>query len=53
MKQVESKSFLAEDVDYIVIETEEENPITIARLDNTETPFKPSEGYRVRVGFKD
>lgn len=53
MENEKTKSFLADDVDYIVIETEDDNPITIARLDNTETPFKPSEGYRVRIGFKD
>ena len=48
-----SSSFLANDVDYIVIETESANPIAIAMLDNSETPFKLQDGYRVRVGFKD
>jgi hypothetical protein len=51
MTKENNTSFLAEDVAYIIVETEDESPVTIAQIDNSETPFKTCDGYRVRIGF--
>lgn len=42
---------LANDVEKIIIETDEENPAPIVIFDRTEEPFKISTGYRVRISF--
>ncbi|BFL72086.1 hypothetical protein [Anaerococcus nagyae] len=43
-------SYLAEDITEIIIETDEKDPKVIARINEI---LSPSEGYRVRVKFKD
>nr|WP_157885395.1 hypothetical protein [Ndongobacter massiliensis] len=45
--------FLAKDVERIVVETDEENPVPIATFDRSETPTKLADGYRVRVKFTE
>lgn len=46
--------FLANDVRRIVIETDEAEPVVIARLEETpDGSLYPAEGYRIRVAFKD
>lgn len=44
--------FLADDVEKIIIETNEKNPIPIATIDRSETPIKIDDRYRARVQFK-
>jgi hypothetical protein len=41
------KDILSQDYTKIVIETDEENPVTIAEITNEDV--KPSNGYRVRL----
>lgn len=46
----ENKSnYLKDDIEEIIIETDENNPIAIAIISDV---LKPSNGYRVRVKFK-
>lgn len=42
--------YLVEDIKEIIIETDEKDPKVIARINEI---LSPSEGYRVRVKFKD
>ena len=42
--------FLKDDVKEIIVETDEKDPKVIARINEI---LCPSEGYRVRVKFKD
>ena len=42
-------NYLKDDVKEIIVETEENNPRTIAIISDV---LKPSKGYRVRVKFK-
>ncbi|MFP5528443.1 hypothetical protein ACLGL1_08235 [Peptococcus simiae] len=56
VKRMKKKSgdFLAADVQWIIVETDEENPTTIARIEEgPEGAFYPEAGYRVRVKFRD
>lgn len=46
---VEKSNYLKDDVKEIIVETEENNPRTIAIISDV---LKPSKGYRVRVKFK-
>ena len=45
---MEEQPYLADGIEYIVIETDEENPVTVAVIDKTVTP---RAGYRIRVKF--
>ncbi|WP_156469875.1 hypothetical protein [Murdochiella massiliensis] len=45
--------FLADDVEKIIVETDEENPTPIVTIDRSETPIKTDERYRVRIQFKE
>lgn len=49
---MEEDLFLAADVEKIIIETDEENPVQIAVIDRSETPIKTGEKYRARIQFK-
>jgi|GEM_PF-4995056 hypothetical protein len=42
--------YLAEDIKEVIIETDEKDPKVIARINKL---LNPSEGYRVKVKFKD
>lgn len=42
--------YLKEDIKEIIVETDEKEPKVIARINDI---LSPSEGYRVRVKFKD
>lgn len=42
-------NYLKDDVKEIIVETDENDPITIAIISDV---LKPSNGYRVRVKFK-
>ena len=55
MNKAENNSsiYLLPDVEYLVIETDEENPVTIAIIDNSNQPVKLSDGYRLRSKFTD
>ncbi|MDD7305784.1 hypothetical protein [Anaerococcus sp.] len=46
----QDEGYLAEDIKEIIIETDEKDPKVIARINEI---LCPSEGYRVRVKFKD
>ena len=46
----EQKNYLASDVQSIVIETDEKNPVTIATIDDV---LSPAAGYRIRIKFED
>lgn len=45
--------FLADDVEKIIVETDEENPTPVVTIDRSETPIKTDERYRVRIQFKE
>ncbi len=45
----DKSNYLKDDIKEIIIETEENNPRTIAIISDV---LKPSKGYRVRVKFK-
>lgn len=45
--------FLADDVEKIIVETDEENPTPIVTIDKSETPIKTDDSYRVRIQFKE
>lgn len=47
---MENKLFLADDIHKIVVETDEENPVTIATIGDV---LVPEDGYRIRVSFED
>lgn len=55
MNKAENNSniYLLPDVEYLVIETDEDNPVTIAIIDNSNQPVKLSDGYRLRAKFKE
>ena len=46
----DSKLFLAKDISEIIIETDEENPVTIATIGDV---LSSEAGYRIRVRFED
>ena len=48
--QKKEDAYLAKDIKEIIIETDEKDPKVIARINEI---LSPSEGYRVRVKFKD
>lgn len=52
-KKESNELCLAEDVKYLIVETDEENPIRILKIDRSDEPIKVTEGYRVRLGFAD
>lgn len=53
MGKKEKEIILQEDVEYLVVETDENNSAIIAKFDRTETPIKLADGYRIRVKFLD
>lgn len=50
---MEKDLFLADDVEKIIVETDEENPTPIVTIDISETPIKTDDKYRVRIQFKE
>ena len=45
---IRESPYLADGVEYIIIETDEDEPTLIATIDKTVTP---EQGYRIRVKF--
>ena len=43
--------YLLPDVEYLIVETDDKNPVTIATIDNSNEPIKLSSGYRIRAKF--
>lgn len=50
---MEKDLFLADDVEKIIVETDEENPTPVVTIDRSETPIKTDDKYRVRIQFKE
>lgn len=48
-KSEDKSNYLKDDIEEIIIETDENNPTTIAIISDV---LKPGNGYRVRVKFK-
>lgn len=46
----QDESYLVKDIEEITVETDEKDPKVIARINKL---LNPSEGYRVKVKFKD
>lgn len=49
MSEEKDSNYLADDVKEIIVETDENDPKTIAIISDV---LKPNNGYRVRVKFK-
>lgn len=44
---------LQDDVERVIVETEEQDPKTILIIDRSDEPLKISDGYRVRMKFTE